>query len=120
MKYLVNKKLFFVGLFSVCASCCFSQVVRQEGDEFLQKKVVLINTEDKSVSFKISFTVEPDENEQVVKTFLDNNETFRLVELTANDALKTSLGQARTWPQRQGTDGFFIATFERKVPLISV
>jgi 16S rRNA (cytosine967-C5)-methyltransferase len=65
-------------------------------------------------------SVEPDENEQVVQTFLDNNETFRLVELTANDALKTSLGQARTWPQRQGTDGFFIATFERKVPLLSV
>lgn len=65
-------------------------------------------------------SVEPDENEQVVQTFLDNNETFRLVELTANDVLKTSLGQARTWPQRQGTDGFFIATFERKVPLLSV
>ena len=65
-------------------------------------------------------SVERDENEQVVQTFLDNNETFRLVELTANDALKTSLGQARTWPQRQGTDGFFIATFERKGPLLSV
>jgi len=35
-------------------------------------------------------SVEPDENEDVVKTFLENNETFRLVELTVNDALRTS------------------------------
>lgn len=57
---------------------------------------------------------EPDENEDVVKTFLENNENFRLIELTLNDTLKTSLGKARTWPQRQGTDGFFISAFERK------
>jgi len=65
-------------------------------------------------------SVEHDENEGVVQTFLENNETFRLVELTLNDSLKTSLGQARTWPQRQGTDGFFISAFERKGPLPSV
>lgn len=65
-------------------------------------------------------SVEPDENEDVIQTFLENNETFRLVELTINDALKTSLGEARTWPQREGTDGFFISAFERKGPLASV
>ena len=59
-------------------------------------------------------SVEPDENEDVVKTFLENNETFRLIELTVNDGLRTSLGKARTWPQRQGTDGFFVSAFERK------
>jgi 16S rRNA (cytosine967-C5)-methyltransferase len=59
-------------------------------------------------------SVEPDENEDVVKTFLENNETFRLIELKLNDMLKTSLGKARTWPQRQGTDGVFISAFERK------
>jgi 16S rRNA (cytosine967-C5)-methyltransferase len=65
-------------------------------------------------------SVEHDENEDVVQTFLENNETFRLIELTLNDALKTSLGKGRTWPQRQGTDGFFISAFERKGSLPSV
>ena len=59
-------------------------------------------------------SVEPDENEDVVQAFLENNETFRLIELVLNDKLKTSLGKARTWPQREGTDGFFISAFERK------
>ena len=65
-------------------------------------------------------SVERDENEDVVQTFLENNETFRLTALTLNDALKTSLGKGRTWPQRQGTDGFFISAFERKGSLPSV
>lgn len=65
-------------------------------------------------------SVEPDENEDVVQTFLENNETFRPVELTLNRVLQTSLGQARTWPHRDGTDGFFISAFVRKGPLLSV
>ena len=65
-------------------------------------------------------SVEPDENEDIVQTFLESNETFRLIELTVNDALRTSLGKARTWPQREGTDGFFISAFERKGPSPSV
>jgi 16S rRNA (cytosine967-C5)-methyltransferase len=65
-------------------------------------------------------SVEHEENEDVVRTFLENNETFRLIELTLNGTVKTSLGKARTWPHRQGTDGFFISAFERKDPLLSV
>jgi 16S rRNA (cytosine967-C5)-methyltransferase len=59
-------------------------------------------------------SVEPDENEAVVQTFLENNESFRVTELTLDASLKTSLGAARTWPHREGTDGFFICAFERK------
>ena len=44
-------------------------------------------------------SVEPDENEEVVRDFLQNN---RRVE---------QLGTTRTWPHREGTDGFFIASF---------
>jgi 16S rRNA (cytosine967-C5)-methyltransferase len=58
-------------------------------------------------------SVEPDENEEVVRTFLENNERFRLGALTLNPAVLTSAGMARTWPQRQGTDGFFICALER-------
>ena len=61
-------------------------------------------------------SVEPDENEDVVQTFLENNHNFGLAELTLSGGLQTSLGMARTWPQRNGTDGFFICAFERKGP----
>jgi 16S rRNA (cytosine967-C5)-methyltransferase len=57
-------------------------------------------------------SVEPDENELVVQTFLENNINFSLVELLFGGAL-TIPGTARTWPQLQDTDGFFIAAFER-------
>jgi len=59
-------------------------------------------------------SVEPDENEDVVQTFLENNQTFRLGQLLLDSSLLTPLGAARTWPQRDGTDGFFICAFERK------
>jgi 16S rRNA (cytosine967-C5)-methyltransferase len=58
-------------------------------------------------------SVEPEENEEVVQTFLENKEGFRVVELNLNRALWTSSGAARTWPHREGTDGFFICAFER-------
>jgi len=59
-------------------------------------------------------SVEPDENEAVIQTFLENNDSFRAVELSLNGELQTAPGQARTWPQRHGTDGFFICVLERK------
>jgi 16S rRNA (cytosine967-C5)-methyltransferase len=59
-------------------------------------------------------SIEPDENEDVVQTFLENNETFKLAKLTVDRSLLTSSGAARTWPHREGTDGFFICAFERK------
>lgn len=59
-------------------------------------------------------SVEPDENEAVVKTFLENRETFRLSRLAIRPELLTAPGMARTWPHRQGTDGFFICALERK------
>ena len=59
-------------------------------------------------------SVEPDENEAVVKTFLENHENFSLGELPLDPTLLTSSGMARTWPHRQGTDGFFICALARK------
>lgn len=44
-------------------------------------------------------SVELDENEAVVRDFLQNNQLFE------------QLTTARTWPHHEGTDGFFIATF---------
>jgi 16S rRNA (cytosine967-C5)-methyltransferase len=59
-------------------------------------------------------SVEPDENEAVVQRFLENTEAFTPVNLSLDSTLKTSSGGVRTWPQRDGTDGFFICAFERK------
>ena len=58
-------------------------------------------------------SVELEENERVRQTFLDNSKNFRPVELNVDSSLKTEQGVARTWPQRQGSDGFFISAFER-------
>jgi 16S rRNA (cytosine967-C5)-methyltransferase len=58
-------------------------------------------------------SVEPDENEQVVQAFLENKKTFRLGYLGLDSSLITPSGVARTWPHREGTDGFFICALER-------
>jgi 16S rRNA (cytosine967-C5)-methyltransferase len=58
-------------------------------------------------------SVEPDENEAVVQSFLENSKIFQRVELKVDDRLRTAVGAARTWPQREGTDGFFVCAFER-------
>jgi 16S rRNA (cytosine967-C5)-methyltransferase len=59
-------------------------------------------------------SVEVEENESVRHTFLDNSKDFRQIELDIDSALRTKEGVARTWPQRHGSDAFFISAFERK------
>jgi 16S rRNA (cytosine967-C5)-methyltransferase len=46
-------------------------------------------------------SVEPDENERVIESFLSTHPSILLSKST------------RTWPHREGSDGFFIATLER-------
>jgi len=46
-------------------------------------------------------SVERDENEDVIQEFLARDDRFRVVD------------NLRTWPQRHGCDGFFIAVFEK-------
>jgi 16S rRNA (cytosine967-C5)-methyltransferase len=59
-------------------------------------------------------SVEPEENEQVVQAFLRERQDFEQVAVPAPAALLIENGAARTWPQRDGADGFFIAAFERR------
>lgn len=40
MKLRFNKRLLLVGILIMLANFCFSQVIRQEGDEFLEKKLL--------------------------------------------------------------------------------
>jgi len=59
-------------------------------------------------------SIEPEENEQVVENFLREHEDFRRALLDVPAELQTGTGAIRTWPHRDGTDGFFVAAFERQ------
>jgi 16S rRNA (cytosine967-C5)-methyltransferase len=60
-------------------------------------------------------SIEPEENEAVVAKFLQESDGFRPLRLPAPAALHSEQGTtARTWPQRDGADGFFIAALERR------
>jgi 16S rRNA (cytosine967-C5)-methyltransferase len=59
-------------------------------------------------------SVEPEENEAVVKTFLENDASFARAPLRPEASLTDEQSEVRTWPQRDGTDGFFISALARK------
>jgi 16S rRNA (cytosine967-C5)-methyltransferase len=59
-------------------------------------------------------SVEPEENEQVVEDFLAGHSEFRRVDSSGPKELVTSDGYVRTWPHRDGCDGFFISCLERR------
>ncbi|HEY1404957.1 MAG TPA: 16S rRNA (cytosine(967)-C(5))-methyltransferase RsmB, partial [Pyrinomonadaceae bacterium] len=59
-------------------------------------------------------SVEPEENEAVVAGFLETHPAFESIRPDAPERLLTNEGAARTWPQRDDTDGFFVAAFERR------
>jgi 16S rRNA (cytosine967-C5)-methyltransferase len=59
-------------------------------------------------------SVELEENESVVQTFLENNINFSLLALPMSDALSSGR-TLRTWPQRHDTDGFFVASLQRRL-----
>jgi 16S rRNA (cytosine967-C5)-methyltransferase len=58
-------------------------------------------------------SLELEENEGVVSNFLKDTESFRQIPSVAPMSLRSESGAVRTWPHHQGTDGFFIAVFER-------
>ena len=64
-------------------------------------------------------SLQPEENEEVVQRFLDDNVGFQLEPLPFSDGLLTSVGGAPNdamltlWPHRAGTDGFFMARLRR-------
>jgi 16S rRNA (cytosine967-C5)-methyltransferase len=58
-------------------------------------------------------SVEPEENETVVDSFLQEHPEFTKC-LPDMGELQTSDGFLRTWPQSQGCDGFFIARLQRR------
>jgi 16S rRNA (cytosine967-C5)-methyltransferase len=57
-------------------------------------------------------SLELEENEDVVSHFLKTN-PFKVIEPNAPAGLITSDGFVRTFPHRDGSDGFFAAVLER-------
>lgn len=58
-------------------------------------------------------SIEQEENEEVVRRFLERTTLFIVIEPNAPAGLITSDGFVRTFPHRNRTDGFFAAAFER-------
>lgn len=60
-------------------------------------------------------SVEREENEEVVAAFLQSHTDFMQVEAAPAPAwLLLPTGAARTWPQRDDVDGFFVAALEKQ------
>lgn len=58
-------------------------------------------------------SVEIEENENVVNEFLASHSDFVRTKSGGPPELETEAGDIRTWPQRQGVDGFFVAALTR-------
>jgi len=58
-------------------------------------------------------SVEPEENEAVIREFLDDNASFRAIQPDVRGNLVAPGGFVRTFPHRQGSDGFFAAVLEK-------
>jgi 16S rRNA (cytosine967-C5)-methyltransferase len=59
-------------------------------------------------------SLEVEENEQVIETFLSENNSFEAVKTNLPEKFLTDKGFARTFPNRDDVDGFFIAELVRK------
>lgn len=58
-------------------------------------------------------SVETEENEDVRSWFVENNKTFTPTDLDIKSPVSDSMSIARTWPHKDGTDGFFVAALKR-------
>jgi len=59
-------------------------------------------------------SLETDENEAVVRAFLNSQPQFSGTPLDVSPGLLTVNGEVRTWPQYHDTDGFFVAALRRE------
>ena len=59
-------------------------------------------------------SLEREENEAVAEKFLQENAEFKTIKPPSAERFITESGFARTFPQTDKTDGFFVAVFEKK------
>lgn len=58
-------------------------------------------------------TLNPKENEEVCRKFIENHKNFKMVKPLGNGYCNDNCGYITLMPHLHGTDGFFIAAFER-------
>jgi 16S rRNA (cytosine967-C5)-methyltransferase len=58
-------------------------------------------------------SIEREENEGVIRRFIEGGAPFRPLQPNAHPALVTADGFVRTFPHKHGTDGFFAAVLEK-------
>jgi 16S rRNA (cytosine967-C5)-methyltransferase len=59
-------------------------------------------------------SIEPEENEEVIRRFLDGHSSFRIVRPDLASELMTTDNFVRTYPHRHAMDGFFAAVMEKR------
>lgn len=59
-------------------------------------------------------SLEPEENETVCVKFLSLSDKYEKVQPDVSERFVTEDGFARTWPDKSGMDGFFVAVFRKK------
>ena len=59
-------------------------------------------------------SLEPEENEQIIEKFLADEPEFQTARVKLPQHFLTEIGGARTSPQRDETDGFFVAALEKR------
>ena len=82
-----------------------------EAKELVQGGAVKVNG---GVLLYSTCTVLPEENEGVTTAFLDTHPEFALEPFTLPRPIGGCCGQLTLWPQRYGTDGFYICRMRRK------
>ena len=92
-------------------------------DDFIRmQNIQLAILENASRLVKIGGTIvystcslEREENEDVCAQFLSLGWEWQRVDVAVAETFRTSEGYARTFPQRDNLDGFFIATFQLRL-----
>lgn len=64
--------------------------------------------------YYVTCSLEREENEEVVAAFLGRSTDFAVAPFIADTKFLTTEGFGRTFPDRDGTDGFFVAAFMRQ------
>ncbi|MEO5858329.1 MAG: 16S rRNA (cytosine(967)-C(5))-methyltransferase RsmB [Pyrinomonadaceae bacterium] len=91
---------------------------REDIDELARKQLSILLNASKLVKqggliYYSTCSLEQEENEDVVAAFLENSSDFSAVASTVDERFATVQGFTRTFPDRDGTDGFFFATLSR-------
>ena len=88
-------------------------------DELRNKQLTILRNASKTVQpggrlIYSTCSLQTEENESVCRAFLDEVNEFRQITPQLDTRFLTAEGFARTFPHRDGIDGFFIAEFERR------